>query len=428
MKKIIYGIVLQLALSLILPSANAQSGQNEFEKVRVEGTLDAANSAALNTALAGDDAGIMAHLSTALPILAPYKGGPIAGITAELTAAITSITARGTTGIGENAAVIVVYRKMTLDPTNLQPSSVDYSTLKTLIYHKNKGDATISSYLLETKTVYFVFIDMSDAYYNATGNTDGDKKLSNVAFKIVKKTSFFQQSFKDLSSVWSGLMGGSSTNMNTLKLTIVKINPSQIKAPCDIVGSSKTITTDQMTYTVHELNVASFQVGIENAKYAVNDFSISGGNLSVTPDSAQKSNWKSSAYAILEIHIPRDIDTFQPLWKDIFSKGRHRSVGQYLYDATLSRIGIYGGVKISKDPLSNLYAGFNYALTKELAINFGWTWTNQITPQVSQIGNITSLSDALQYARRKYSASSFSIGLSFAPSAIITMLGLKSKS
>lgn len=40
------------------------------------------------------------------------------------------------------------------------------------------------------------------------------------------------------------------------------------------------------------------------------------------------------------------------------------------------------------------------------------------------IVEITSLNDALSYAKRKYSPAQFSWGLSFSPSSIVTLLGL----
>ncbi len=100
----------------------------------------------------------------------------------------------------------------------------------------------------------------------------------------------------------------------------------------------------------------------------------------------------------------------------------------YLYDITLDRIGIYGGLAITSDPLSTLHAGFNYAISKDIFFNLGWTWTNEITPQITKIGNITSLADAEQYAQRKYSKPQFALGLSFSPSSVIKMLGIKSSS
>ena len=131
------------------------------------------------------------------------------------------------------------------------------------------------------------------------------------------------------------------------------------------------------------------------------------------------------------MHAPRDIDNFRPIWKVLFQKNpnKHaRNAGLWLYNSTLGRMGLYGGLKISKDPLSDVHAGFNYALTKEVSVNLGWTWTNELQPQITEIGNITSLKDALKYAKRKYGTGQFSWGLSFAPSSVIQMLGLgKSK-
>jgi hypothetical protein len=428
-----------------IPSINyAQKGQNEFEKRRVEGILDQNIAIDLNKLLAKDDPAIINKIKEIfannslkeVPRTASSetvsKGSDISirNLSIDIKSTIENIEklGNGSSG-GENAGVIIVYRSMKIAETEDETTKIDFPSLKTLIYHKKRNSTEISNYLLATKKVYFIFIDLDDDFYTlAEDHSSEDKKLSNTIIQINYKTSFLKQSLQGVKSIWQNTMGGAAQPYRPrMKFTLIEVDPKRIKDPCDIVGVNKTISEDLLTFTVHEKNFASIQVGLENTKYALNNFSISGGNLVVKPNDTQKENWKSSLYSVIELHIPRDIDNFQPLWKDIFSKGRDRNAGQYLYDALIARIGIYGGVKVSKDPLSNLYSGFNFAITKELYINFGWTWINEITPQVTEIGNITSLNDAKEYAKRQYSSGKFSWGLSFAPSAVISMLGIKAK-
>lgn len=433
MKKVILFCSISTMYLFLTQISYAQKGQNEFELSRVEGSLDATSSVNLNNVLKGDDAGIIAQIQTILTShsLTPVKGSAanLTNISDGINSTITDITAYGAGPKGgSNAAVIIVYRDMSITNGAGATADIDFSSLKTLIYHKKRNQASINNYLLATKKIYFIFIDLDDAFYQNKAGVNNDKKLENTQIKIQYKTSFFKQSFQDAKTVWQGVMGGGEVpGAASMKFTLVEVDPNRVKEPCDIIASNKTIKEDLLTFPIHERNFASFQIGVENTNYALSNFSIANDSLSVKPDSTQKKNWKSSLYAVIELHIPRDIDNFQPLWKDIFSKGKKRNVGQYLYDGLISRIGIYGGVKVSKDPLSNLYAGFNFAITKELSANFGWTWSNQVIPQVTEIGNITSLDDALKYAKRKYSAGKFSWGLSFAPSAVIDMLGLKAK-
>lgn len=354
---------------------------------------------------------------------------------------------------GENTAAIVVYRDM--DTARFTPPgasgptlnyTADFESLNSIIYQKrtilkgtsrkNRTDTIWSDYLLDTRDIILIYVDYEDGYYRQ--NNEEHKKLSNSEIKIVYHTSFFKNSFKDLKTVITGSMsGGGSSAVPSIKITIVQLNKRAIKSPCDIVIQNKSFKKN-LEFEIHERNFASFQVGVINNKYRANNFSISEGNLVVKPDDTQKEEWKSNLFAAIEFHPigygpawGRDIDNFNPIWKDLFAIKRDiRENGRgwkWFKDIALSRIGIYGGLRISKDPLSSLHAGFNYAITKELYLNFGWVWNNELTPQVTAIGDISSLDDAAKYARRKYSGGKFSWGLSFAPSSIIDMLGIKGK-
>jgi hypothetical protein len=281
------------------------------------------------------------------------------------------------------------------------------TVIKTILHKKSE---IFSDYLLETKQIMIIILGGA-----------GDLQKGQISIKNNK--SFFTQSMENLISISTDVFKG--VGVSSLPCKIIILEPSKIKPPSEIFIKDSSIKED-ISFTVHERNVASFQIGVVNNKFQLNNFSISGGNLLVKPDSSQKANWKSNLYALIEIHIPRDIDNFTPIYKIIF-KGvdSNRTFGRWLYDVTLSRIGIYGGFKLSDDPLSKIHAGFNYAISKELYANFGWTWTNDVVPQVTKIGDITSLGDALKYAKRKYSSGQFSWGLSFAPSVLIETLGLK---
>lgn len=424
-------------LTLGLMTAKAQQGQNEFESKRSNGDLPALESAVLVTTLHQSDSNIFSRLQN---IFKNKKLKPAANDTAlatgskqsqagtnldefqtELSGAFDQVTN------GDNTAIIVVYRSFSV-VTGANPSfNPDFSSLNVKVFHKKSKTATdYSNYLLATKTVYFVLIDISNDYFQA--NKDKvDQQLSASTIKVNYRTSYFKQSFQAIQGVWKAMGGNTSSQLG---LTLIKVTPSRIKDPCDIVLSNKSFKSDQ-TFTIHENNVASFQVGVSNSKLAINNISIAGGNLVVKPDANQSTSWKSDAYAIVELHIPRDIDNFRPLWKSLFSKrpdDKTFDFGNWLCDNTISRIGIYGGVKIAKDPISNLYAGFNYAVTKDIGFNFGWAWVNDYATQVTDVGAISSVSDALKYAKREYSKGKFSIGISFSPSAFSTAVGLKSKS
>jgi hypothetical protein len=348
---------------------------------------------------------------------------------------------------GDNAAIIVVYRNMRKykDPTdNSLKYGIDAESLNSIIYHQKKiinrktkkAEMVWNNYLLGTKEVTLIYVDFNDTYYSDVPD-DADKQLSNTIVKIVYHTPFSKQTAKDLLALAKGVgamsPNGDKTSTPDIRITIVQIESKKIKDPCDIVLANKGFTKN-LEFNIHDLNFSSFQAGLINSQLRVNNFSIASGNLIITPDATQKEEWKSKLFASFEFHpigynaqFGRDIENFAPLWQDIFRSKKLDKIGfwPWLRQITFSRIGIYGGLKIDKDPLSSLHAGLNFAVTKTLYLNFGSTWTNEIVPQVKSIGNITSINDAKAYAKRKYSGPTYSWGVSFAPSTVIEMLGLK---
>ncbi|NQX56851.1 hypothetical protein HQN86_24755 [Pedobacter panaciterrae] len=410
-------------LILISGYCAAQNGKNEYESKRLECSLNSVSSKELVASLNESDESAYAKLkeifgkSSVLSNDNTLANAQISPFAKEIEKTMEEIN------MGKNAAVLVVYRKITV--TLSGEYAADYTTLNTIYGHREKKDGKLTSYLLSTKKVYIVLIDVDDAVYE-NDDLKKDKKLSLASVKIKYKTGRFEQSWKDLMDV--GTM--STQTINTLSLTLIKVAPERIKDPCDVILSHSAFKEDQV-YTVHESNLATFQIGVTNSKIAVSNISISDGNLTVKPNADQTKDWKSNAYALLEVHVPRDVDRFYPLWKSLFDNKAYespRSFARYLYDNTLSRIGVYGGLKLSKDPLSGLYAGFNYAITNDFAVNLGWVWVNEYETQVTDIGAITSVDDALKFAKRRYGKANFSVGISFAPAIFAKSLGLKSKS
>jgi hypothetical protein len=337
----------------------------------------------------------------------------------------------------ENIGIVFLYRN--INDVSSNGMKIDFGSLNSIYLHKDRTTGKWTNYLLETKKVYVFMLDLEDDWYQLFESKNIDSKLSNSSIDIKYKTSFFKQSFEDLSSAYKLIngMGAPPAAQNKgsnygFRLTMIEIDPKRVKAPCDIVVKNKSFKED-FKIAVHERNFVSFQVGLANNKFSANNFSIANNNLVVKPNDTQKEEWKSNLTALIAFHpFGRDIDNFNPIWKSLFARNsdieeKNKRAAKWFYNNLFSRIGIYGGVKISKDPLSGLSAGFNYALTKEFSVNLGWTWTNEVIPQVTEIGNITSLPDALKYARRDYSKPKFSWGLTFAPSSVISMLGLKDK-
>lgn len=434
-QKIIFFTMLLIICTNFL---SAQMGSNIYEKNRISCNLAGVPAADLVAALQKSDDVAFTNLQTLFntaptPLTGTAATPDLAALAKEIGATLNDIKD------SKRGAVILIYRDYTTT-TNANGSvsfSADSSKINFKLFHKrteetvtNNGitskQVAFSDYLLATKNIYFVIIDLDDTYYNLNAPSKNNM-LSTMTTKINYRKSVLSESAIALGGIIK-TMG--AIKSGTLKFTLIKMDPARIKDPCDIVASHPKFVSDQ-TYTIHEMNIATFQVGVTGSKLNLDNVSIANGDLNITPSASQATAWKSNAYALFEVHLPRDVDNFRPILQSIFSspdKRKSRDPGQWLYDNTISRIGIYAGAKIGSDPLSNLYAGFNYAISKTLALNFGWQWVNDYTTQVTNIGNITSLSDALKYAKRSYGPGKFSLGISFSPSAFATLTAQKAQS
>src|SRR5260221_296216 len=296
---------------ILLPHAFAQKGLNEFEKTRIPGNLDNAHSENILKELAGTDSTAFTTLKTVLSshlLTVDPSSGTVQNDLNNISTAVKNLF--DAIDKGENAAVILIYRTIKIKNGANSSFDADFASLNTKIYHKQAYGDALSNYLLATKKVYFIFLDLSDQYF-LDNTTDNDKKLSNTTIKIVLKKSFFKQNAEALGTIIPQFMSGATDAPNTLKVIIVEIDPKSNKSPCDIVLSNKSFKED-VTFTVHDKNFAEFQVGVVNNKFAVNNFSISAGDLAVTPHPAAKATWKSTLYATIGFNSPRELDTFRP--------------------------------------------------------------------------------------------------------------------
>ena len=248
--KVILGTLLLL---LSMNVVRAQQGANEFESNRIYTDLAKAPANSLATALNGSDDDIFKNLKTLFdPKTCPLTGVGTAPdlpiLIKEISSALTDIENPG------NAAVIVVFRPLTgVAAGNSFTFTEDFTkTTVKVLHNRSKTGDKFSGYLLATKTVYFVLVDLNDDYYELEPKTK-DNKLSNLTTKVNYRTGMFKQSFLDLQGVIKAQGGNVSTS---LRVTLIKMNPARIKDPCDIVASHPKFQNDQ-TFTIHERNVAT---------------------------------------------------------------------------------------------------------------------------------------------------------------------------
>jgi hypothetical protein len=278
-----------------------------------------------------------------------------------------------------------------------------------IVLHKDKSDKDTkkwSDYLLNTKDILLVFVG-------------GETNLQNSKVKIVKKKSFFTTSMADMIALIKAL--NPVADAAKLPVSFVLLNPKKLASPCTIKISHEE-QKDSLEVEIHEKNFFAFHAGVSGQQLNKNQIKLQNQQLIVALDSTQKKDWASNLAVFLTFYPfgGRDIDRFDPIHKINL---RGKKTQHILYKLTLERIGVFGGVKMSKDPIQNIYFGGSYAFSKALNFNIGWVWANTLTPSVTNVGSINSFADAVKYADRKYERQLF-IGVSFAPSSVTEILGL----
>lgn len=368
--------------------------------------------------------------------------------------------------IRRNAAVILIF-----NPVNKE--CLDETQVKKIVCSrgkKKKGKVTISTeeYLLAKRNVMIIFI----------GNT-----VKSDGIKVDLKDSYFKNSFNELKDLVVSVMGGGSDTSYAGR--IVYLGKKDINSPCTITanvpykkpltadtlynknfgvtlksadqdvdmiispsqfklnfdkapvktdlnieykldGKDKTLElqlpgyyfyrSDKKTIKqeIHERNFLAFSVGGSLSKLNLKQFSMKNDTVTVTLDSTQKVEWKSNLLVGLELYpFGRDIDNFKPIWKAPFKK---------FYE----RIGVMGGIKLSKNPLDSYYYGACLSLAKGLTVTVGLNYTNQYKNQVAYLPNVTSVSDAKEYLKKEYEKNIY-FGIFLSPGQMAKTLGLKKK-
>jgi hypothetical protein len=243
-------------------------------------------------------------------------------------------------------------------------------------------------------------------------------KLAEVALKIRNEKSRFERELGDLIELAKGLKTIREGD-GALPVSIMEANPDAILPPsrAAIRWSSG---TDSTVLYFKERVMLGLRVGLGATQVNLKSFKIENQQLVVSGDETQHADWRSTFAVMLEIHMPRDEEALEPLW----GKGVWQGGWDILYNVTLQRLGVVGGIRLSTDPLESWYLGLNYTVTPEIGIIVGQQGINQPGNGTYSIGNITSLSDADRYMKRKYVAPKLFVGLSFTPRAIGKALGV----
>lgn len=167
-----------------------------------------------------------------------------------------------------------------------------------------------------------------------------------------------------------------------------------------------------ITQDIHERNYLAFSVGGSISQLSSRQFSYSNDTISVRLDSVGRENWKSNLLVGLEFYpFGRDMDRFLPIWRAPFAN-------------FAQRVGIMGGIQLSKDPLNTYYYGICLSLSKGLTITVGYNYSNQYKNQIVYLPNIGSVDNAKEYLKRTYERNIY-FGIFLSPLQMARTLGLK---
>jgi hypothetical protein len=242
-------------------------------------------------------------------------------------------------------------------------------------------------------------------------------RLAEVTLGIRNNKNRFERELGDLVELVKGLKG--MREEETLPVCIIEAKQDAIVPPSNVTvrwSSGK----DSTTLSFKERVMLGIRVGLGASQFSLKSFKIEDRQLVISGDEAQHADWRSSFAAMLEIHMPRDEEALEPLW----GKGVWQGGWDILYNLTLQRLGVIGGIRLSTDPLESWYLGLNYSVTPEIGIVVGQQGINQPKDGAYSIGGITSLADADRFTRRRYAAPKFFVGLSFTPRAIGRAMGV----
>lgn len=286
----------------------------------------------------------------------------------------------------------------------------DASTLRSIVVTKNSSATPYTDYILGKKKTLLVYIgDPSELQYL-------NLKLEQQSSLLATQAKDFFKFFGIIQKGEAKISEAAKTDKN-ITISLIEISDEGIRAPYTLTVSYP--QNEDFVLKFHEKVRFSLQVGVAGNQISKNNIKMENGDLIVQPDSAQKHEWKSNLIVMLVFHPFRpDYDRLGPIWKQ---KPRDLSDIQYFF---LQRLGVYGGLKVSKDPIQSIYTGLNFAIAKEFYISAGYTWQNQIIPQVKNTGSITDLDAAKEYANRDYKGSLY-WSISMSPSAMLKTLGGK---
>ncbi|MEJ8818763.1 hypothetical protein [Lacibacter sp. H407] len=290
------------------------------------------------------------------------------------------------------------------------------NSVSTMVLQNNEGDW--DDYLLNSKNVLLVFV----------GN---ETLLAKSNVEVDLKPTSFQTELSDLYNLAKSLdiaMPNSLGYLNAVNdcklendysaekigVSFVYLNNKKIKAPYEIKVTS-TEYKDIPVQKVYEKKYLGIRIGIGAQYVDRKNFSLnSNQELTIKTDSVKANEWKSNFSLMFEF-IPwgRDYNRLEPLW----SKNKETNIAE--------RIGVFGGVKLSSDPLESLFGGLSFALTKEITVGVGMAFfATPIDQKDLPVGIDASLDYLRKYSQKEYKPK-FYFGIMLTPGQVVKTISGK---
>jgi hypothetical protein len=195
-----------------------------------------------------------------------------------------------------------------------------------------------------------------------------------------------------------------------LKATLLHISPKELYLPGEltITPLGKTGTT----FNLHARQWVGVQVGMLGSPLALRNYTLQNDTLNVSIP-FEKTKWDVLPFMFVQIYPGRDIDRLSPIrLHRVFDKKKWLlKSGNFVRN----RFSIYGGIRISKQPIQTFSFGFSFALGPNVNIQAGWIW-NRTLDVVNDyyLGHLQDEKRLDEFAKTSY-VQTFGFGISVSP-------------
>ncbi|PTS96276.1 hypothetical protein DBR11_19425 [Pedobacter sp. HMWF019] len=273
----------------------------------------------------------------------------------------------------------------------------------------SKEDGEPSEYLLDKRNIMVVFLGESFKNYSLQVSNGKKSFPTSISNFIKLATGVIEYQNKS-----AGFTGCTPSDFDSnIPLTFALLKQKKIDPP-SILSLAKKDKVVQTLATVHEKSYLGVKVGISLINIDNKSFKLNSNNeLTVQTDSLKAKDLKFNLMGLVELYpFGRDYDRLK-LVTDKDNIPIHE------------RIGIVGGLRISKDPLETIFAGLSFAMSKAFNIVGGMSF-NKTAKDVNelQVGYNTTLDYLRSNADKEY-VSKFYVGISVSPESLFKLFGVK---